>query len=189
MRDDITRTPDSLPPPPPLISGSRSPARSTVAYMQVVNGEMSNSFESLKACAEVVQRYPGIVRFRCAVLTMMMISPDRRHDVVVTWPLELRGCFRLLVCLASDMFRCGEMGVVFFLPDARRKRCSLRFGYTIHCTTGVQQCSAAHTVHLLSVFPARLPGSHAVCSACPRHSGQRGSRLRHYSCRHLVIAP
>lgn len=39
-------------------------ACSSVAYMKAVEGDLGDSFKSLEACADIVKRYPGSVRFR-----------------------------------------------------------------------------------------------------------------------------
>lgn len=37
-----------------------------MAYMNVVKGEMRSAFKSIKVCAEVLVRFPGICRYRFA---------------------------------------------------------------------------------------------------------------------------
>ncbi len=41
---------------------------SNLAYMKAVEGEIDGSYQSLKACAGVVLRYPGLARLRCAIV-------------------------------------------------------------------------------------------------------------------------
>lgn len=35
-----------------------------MAYLKAVKGEMRGAFESMKVCAEVLMRFPGICRYR-----------------------------------------------------------------------------------------------------------------------------
>lgn len=37
---------------------------STMAYMDLIRGEMHSGFQSIKACARVIIRFPGICRYR-----------------------------------------------------------------------------------------------------------------------------
>lgn len=44
--------------------GSLPTPSSTMAYMDLIRGEMHSGFQSIKACARVVIRFPGICRYR-----------------------------------------------------------------------------------------------------------------------------
>lgn len=53
-------------PSAPLTPPAKFRLFSNLAYMKVVLGELEESFKSLEACVNVIVRYPGLVRFRCA---------------------------------------------------------------------------------------------------------------------------
>ncbi|CAN0391286.1 unnamed protein product [Pylaiella littoralis] len=50
-----------------------------VAYMKSVKGDMADSFESLKDCAKVLMRYPGIVRFRPHLVHCIIAGSHYSH--------------------------------------------------------------------------------------------------------------
>ena len=92
--------------------------------MQAVNGEMANSFESLKACAEVVQRYPGIVRFRCAVCFLGYLLIFGVMWSTGTW--SSYDSLPVLLSLVFGLFGDGRGGGAdsgVFASDRQNHRC------------------------------------------------------------------
>eukprot|EP00752_Nemacystus_decipiens_P004732 g4313.t1 len=68
-----------------------------VAYMQAMKGDMASCFESLRACADVVQRYPGIVR----------IKPHMVHCILAMSHSRDRGMYDAIRAVYNDIGHVG----------------------------------------------------------------------------------
>lgn len=103
---------------------------SNVAYMKAVKGDIHNAFQSIKFCARVVMRFPGICRYRFAIFfcaicsygtapaTLVLIMTRERcrqiplpnHCSRYAWFAKLVGCF-----FRSSFDSHGVVGAFVFL--------------------------------------------------------------------------
>ena len=97
---------------------------SGIAYMQAVNGDMHGCFESLKVCARVLMRFPGICRYRfeCAFCLKYGHAPTA---FAVAWKstLDSACCTERYVRVAPDFVPIGEFRLEFVVSHSRWRIC------------------------------------------------------------------